>query len=188
MTEPLEVNPGQAISRRQALRRALVAGGTVAWATPVIQSTNMRNAFAQASPPSLPACRMNGGGWVNASIYGKVTHGFELHCDLSPPNNLEVNWGRRPSHRFHLAVLTSAFCTDDPSIDPDPPPGTGLDTFAGSGTGDYDGQPNATAHWIFTDAGEPGFNDRMKITILDAGGNVVLNVDGTLQGNQQMLC
>lgn len=52
--------------------------------------------------------------------------------------------------------------------------------------GRYNGVPGATAKWTFTDAGEPGKNDTATITIVDAGGNVVLNVSGNLKnGNQQ---
>jgi hypothetical protein len=188
MTEFLDLNEPHGVSRRVMLRRAVIAGGTVAWATPVMQSINMQRAFARASgPPSQ--CRMTGGGHIDDATYGRVSHGFELHCDLSLPNNLEVNWGHKPSHQFHLDVLTSASCTDDPNLDPDPPPGTGLDTFTGSGSGEYDHVAGATATWIFTDAGEPGGNDRMKLTILDAGANVVLDIDTTLRGGtQQMHC
>jgi hypothetical protein len=189
MTEPREQGEHQGISRRRMLRRAAIAGGTVAWAAPVMQSINMRHAFAQGSPPPV-ACRMTGGGFVDDPVFGRVRHGFELHCDMSTPNNLEVNWGRgRDSHRFHLGVLTSASCIDDPAIEPDPPRDTGLDTFNGSGSGDFDGDPGATAQWTFTDAGEPGKNDRMRITILDPDGDVVLNVDATLGGGtHQMHC
>jgi hypothetical protein len=186
MTESLESSEPQGLSRRQALRRVAIAGGTVAWATPIMQTIGMNKAFAQTTPST---CRMTGGGFVDSDAYGRVSHGFELHCDLSSPNNLEVNWGKRPEHNFHLQLLTSANCTDDPSIIPDPPKDTGLDTFTGSGSGDLDGNAGATAMWIFTDAGEPGKNDRMKITILDASSNVVLNVDDTLKGGtHQMHC
>jgi hypothetical protein len=185
-----EQRPG--ISRRSMLRRAAVAGGTVVWAAPIMQTITMRQAYAQTAPPS--ACRMTGGGFVDNNVYGRVSHGFELHCNAAAlPNNLEVNWGKgnfkKDNHKFHLTGLTSANCVDDPAIVPDPPRNTGLDTYTGSGVGNYDGAPNATAQWTFTDGGEPGRKDRMKIRILDAGGHVVLNVDGPLNGgNQQMHC
>jgi hypothetical protein len=192
MTESLESSEPQGLSRRQALRRVAIAGGTVAWATPIMQTIGMNKAFAQTTPSS---CRMTGGGHLDDATYGRVSHGFELHCDLSLPNNLEVNWGegnspnKKESHKFKLDVLTSAACTDDPAIDPDPPRDTGLDTFTGSGTGEYDHVPGAVATWTFTDAGEPGRNDRMKITVLNANAQVVLNVNGTLGGgNHQMHC
>jgi hypothetical protein len=181
------------ITRRSMLRRAAVAGGTLVWATPVIQTISMRHAFAQASPPPS-VCRMTGGGFVDHPVYGRVSKGFELHCNAaSHPNNLEVNWGKGPAkndnHKFKLTALTSAACSDDPSIEPDPPRDTELDTYTGSGVGEYDGAPNATAQWTFTDAGEPGRKDHMRITILAPGGGVVLNVDGNLDGgNHQMHC
>ncbi|PYQ67730.1 MAG: hypothetical protein DMF54_03455, partial [Acidobacteria bacterium] len=77
--------------------------------------------------------RMTGGGSVFTKANGRVTHGFELHCDPEVgPNNLEINWG--PGNHFHLEDLTSAVCTDDPNIAPPPPP-AGFDTYNGTGTG-----------------------------------------------------
>lgn len=124
---------------------------------------------------------MTGGGTVKGST---ARHGFELHCNASQiPNNLEVNWGK--TNKFHLEALTSASCSDDPAITPNPP-AAGFDTYKGKGTGRYNGVSGATAEWTFTDAGEPGVNDTAKITIKDAGGNTVLAVSGTIQkGNQQ---
>ena len=125
--------------------------------------------------------RMTGGGTIKGTT---TRHGLELHCDTSHiPNRLEVNWGK--TNKFHLETLTSAACSDDPSISPNPP-AAGFDTYVGKGTGRYNGVPGATAEWTFTDAGEPGVNDVAKLLIKDAGGNTVLSVGGTLkQGNQQ---
>src|SRR6185436_3603747 len=98
------------------------------------------------------------------------------------PQSLEINWG---GNRFHLEQLTSAVCTDDPAIAPGQPR-TSFDTYKGTGTGRYNGAPGATAEWTFTDAGEPGVNDTMKILIKDAGGNTVLTAFGNLnRGNHQ---
>ncbi len=126
---------------------------------------------------------MTGGGSVFTADGKRVTHGFELQCDKSKnPNSLEVNWG---GNRFHLESLTSAACTDDPTIKPNPP-AAGFDTYVGKGTGRYNGVTGATAEWTFTDAGEPGKNDTAKLVIKDAGSNVVLSVSGNLKsGNQQ---
>ncbi len=123
--------------------------------------------------------RMTGGGSVIDPVVGRVTHGFELHCDATePPNNLEVNWG---GNRFHLETLTSAFCLDDPSIDPGQPAAP-FDTYEGTGTGRCNGEP-ASIKWEFTDAGEPGVNDRAEISI---SGACTLTVSGTLErGNHQ---
>jgi len=122
--------------------------------------------------------RMTGGGSILSSRYGRVTHGFELHCDVNDgPNNLEINWGR--GNRFHLKHLTSATCSDDPAISPEPPE-AGFDTYVGKGTGLYNGQDGATAEWKFTDAGEPGTKDWASIVIRDSHGVVVLSVEGYL--------
>ncbi|MBI3327692.1 MAG: hypothetical protein HYZ81_13455 [Nitrospinae bacterium] len=128
--------------------------------------------------------RMTGGGSVftNDSDAGvpsgtRVTHGFELHCDKNrKPNTLEINIHAGSGSQFHLEELTFARCTDDPTITPTPPTAP-FDTYEGKGTGRYNGQPGATAEWIFTDAGEPGVNDRIKkLIIKDAGGAVVLSI------------
>lgn len=133
--------------------------------------------------PELIEGRMTGGGSVfNASM--RVTHGFELNCNASKvPNNLQVNWGK--GNKFHLESLTTASCSDDPAITPNPP-AAGFDTYVGTGTGRYNGVSGYTAEWTFTDAGEPGKNDLAKIVIKDASSNVILSVSGNLtNGNQQ---
>jgi hypothetical protein len=131
-------------------------------------------------PPGGTKGRMTGGGTIQRA---GVHHGFELHCDKTKsPNNLEVNWGK--GKRFHLESLTSAACSDDPSIS-EGKPVAGFDTYRGTGTGRYNGTPGATAEWVMTDAGEPGKNDTFQIKITDAGGNVVLDVSGKIKGNHQ---
>ncbi|MBI4344161.1 MAG: VWA domain-containing protein [Euryarchaeota archaeon] len=128
--------------------------------------------------PSLEG-RMTGGGSVfNGSM--RVTHGFELNCTVSSPsNNLQVNWGK--GNRFHLESLTTATCSNDPAIVPNPPNAT-FDTYVGNGTGRYNGMPGATAHWVFTDAGEPGTSDSATIHVWDPLGGLVLSVSGNLSG------
>jgi hypothetical protein len=128
--------------------------------------------------------RMTGGGSViGSSLVGRVTHAFELHCLAHElPNNLEVNWS---GNRFKLESLTSASCSDDPSLAPDPL-GAGFDTHKGKGAGRFNGQPDATAEWTFTDNGEPGRNDTMTIEIKDGNNFLVLSVTGRLRnGNHQ---
>ena len=127
--------------------------------------------------------RMTGGGSVFTSSDIRVTHGFELHCDIEDvPNRLEINW---PGHKFHLLKLVSAFCFKDPKIDAGHPTDI-FNTYVGIGTGRLDGEPGATAFWTFTDAGEPGTNDTATIVIKDSLGHVVLTVSGHLDsGNQQ---
>ena len=114
----------------------------------------------------------------------RVTHGFTLDCNASQgPNNLQINWGK--GNKFHLESLTTAVCTDNPNIEPKPPKAS-FDTYEGMGTGRYNGVSGATAHWQFTDAGEPGKLDIARILIKDANGITVLIVSGNLKnGNQQ---
>jgi hypothetical protein len=127
--------------------------------------------------------RMTGGGSVFTSSGERVTHGFELHCDIADvPNRLEINW---PGHKFHLVTLESAFCFKDPTINAGHPTDI-FNTYVGVGTGRLDGVSGATAFWTFTDAGEPGTNDKATIVIKNSSGEVVLSVSGNLDsGNQQ---
>jgi hypothetical protein len=137
--------------------------------------------------------RMTGGGTISTTTTNEktkgsdkntVSHGFELHCDVSQgPNNLEVNWSK--GNKFHLDSLTTASCIDDPTIAPNPP-AAGFDTYIGTGKGSYNGVSGATAEWTFTDAGEPGKNDFAKLVIRDKNNVIVLSVSGNLKdGNQQ---
>ena len=108
----------------------------------------------------------------------RVTHGFELHCNVNrKPNNLEINWDG--GNQFHLENLTFANCTDDPTIATNPP-NAPFDTYEGKGTGRFNRQPGFCAEWIFTDAGEPGINDRIKKLIIKdcTTGAAVLSVPG----------
>ncbi len=131
------------------------------------------------SSPSEIDGRMTGGGSVfNGSL--RATHGFELNCNASrTPNNLEINWDK--GSKFHLERLTTASCRDDPNIKPNSP-SAGFDTYEGRGTGSYNGNPGATAQWIFTDAGEPGNKDSAAIQIWDSKGKLVLSISGNLKG------
>ncbi|MBW1834113.1 MAG: hypothetical protein JRI62_04800 [Deltaproteobacteria bacterium] len=125
--------------------------------------------------------RMTGGGSVDGT---DVRHGFEVHCDLSKPNNVEVNWSE---NRFHMDNLDSAFCTEDSNID-QAPPNAAFDTFEGTGTGRFNGDDGATINFVFVDAGEPGKGvDSAMITITDKDKNKVLEVSGLLDkgGNHQ---
>jgi hypothetical protein len=137
--------------------------------------------FCGVPPPSCG--RMTGGGSVFRVDGARVTRGFEIHCDLSPPNNIEVNWPG--GNNFHMTTLTSALCTDDPNIIQDPPAAP-FDTFTGDGTGKYNNVPGATIHFVFVDAGEPGKNDIATIMVWDANGNLVPDVSGFIDvGNLQ---
>jgi hypothetical protein len=152
-------------------------------------------AYAVAGPRAGCEGRMTGGGSVfddgtgEVTINGgRVTHGFELHCDAAVnPNNLQINWKNAAgeAQRFHLGQLTNAICSDDPTISPVPPPAW-FDTYVGTGTGRFNGDQGAFAEWTFTDAGEGGSGDTARIRIWDASGNLVLDVSGFLTfGNHQ---
>ena len=127
--------------------------------------------------------RMTGGGSVFTVEGVRVTRGFEIHCDLSDPNNIEVNW--QGGNKFHLTDLTAGLCTEDPAIIQDPPAAP-FDTFTGDGVGKLNGTPGATIHFVFVDAGEPGKNDTALIQIWNSGGTKVLDVSGFIDvGNLQ---
>ncbi len=141
-----------------------------------------------APPPSPPGGlpgRMTGGGRLATADGTKVTYGLVLRCaaDQQGKDALQVNWSE--GNRFHLTRVNAASCSDDPSISPDPPPAS-FDTHSGRGTGRYNGVDGATAEWTFTDAGEPGNDDTVRLVIRNASGTVVLVVSGRLtRGNNQ---
>jgi hypothetical protein len=97
-------------------------------------------------PASSPG--MTGGGSVIGPDGQRVTHAFDLHCDVGTTPNVE--------------------CFDDPAIDPIPPKAP-FETLHGVGTGDFNGENGAVAEWTFTDAGDPGLRDRATITMLAYG-------------------
>ncbi|MGK2927187.1 MAG: hypothetical protein ACSLE2_16345 [Lysobacterales bacterium] len=123
--------------------------------------------------------RMTGGGSVFTDENDffvptgtRVTHGFQLHCDASiTPNNLQVNTHLPDGggSRFHLEELVDAVCWNDPEIEPRPPVAP-FDHYWGFGVGRLDGVAGFCADWIFTDAGEPGTEDRIELLrIWDCG-------------------
>jgi hypothetical protein len=135
--------------------------------------------------------RMTGGGSVFKGNGTRITHGFELHCDVNAlPNRLQINWpgdgkGRKAENNFHLQVLDSVSCTYNPALDAEQPNNT-WNTYTGTGTGKLNGVSGATASWVFTDDGEPGKDDTMAVTVKDEGGVTVLVVSGKLKvGNHQ---
>ena len=116
----------------------------------------------------------------------KITHGFTLHCDITLSNNLEVNWA---GNRWHLEKesLSSVVCSDDPSVDPEPPAAP-FDTFCATAMGRYNGVWGYQIDFCLQDAGEPGGkSDKAGMTITGPGGGVVLDVpfDFTMTGNLQ---
>lgn len=131
-------------------------------------------------PPGVPG-RMTGGGSVFKLDGTRVTRGFEIHCDLREPNNIQVNW---PGNRFHMKDLTGAVCTDT-EVD-QLPRSAPFDTFQGQGDGKLNGVEGARIEFVFVDAGEPGREDTAEIRIFDPGDNEVLFVSGNLdKGNIQ---
>lgn len=131
--------------------------------------------------------RMTGGGSVFTDEGQRVTHGFNLRCDGGDKRqSLEINWGN--GQRFHLTQLTKVICSNDKDINPENP-ASQIDTYEGWGTGRLAGNKTmGTAHWIFTDAGEPGVNDRFMITVYanDENKTILVQADGYLnRGNHQ---
>jgi len=116
--------------------------------------------------------RMTGGGVVRllADDGGRVklTHGFTLHCDNRLSNNLEVNW---EGYRWHIEKesLSRIACTDEPGVDPVPPPAP-FDTFDAWAEGRLNGVWGSVIHFRLQDAGEPGGKgDKAMIVIWDVG-------------------
>ncbi|MBC7730040.1 MAG: hypothetical protein H7242_21025, partial [Microbacteriaceae bacterium] len=170
--------------------RAAASGASVnvaqVSATGVSTGTTVRDddiAYFVVAMPAHTMGRMTGGGSIFTEVGTRVTHGFELHCDIDiVPNNLEVNWDR---NNFHLDALTSVFCYDDPALNPLPRPAP-FDTLVGVGTGTLNGKAGYTVRFTFTDNGEPGHTDFAQIEILDPQGKRVLFVaDNLHNGNQQ---
>jgi hypothetical protein len=127
--------------------------------------------------------RMTGGGSIFTESGMRVTHGFELHCDIDVgPNNLQVNFD---GNSFHLESLTAVNCYDDPALNPLPRPAP-FDTLVGEGVGRFNGQAGYTVRFTFTDNGEPGSRDFAQIEIRDLQGSLVLFAAGNVsRGNQQ---
>lgn len=127
--------------------------------------------------------RMTGGGSIFTEDGMRVTHGFELHCNIEiGPNNLQVNFD---GNRFHLENLTAITCFDDPRLN-NMPRVAPFDTMIGEGVGRFNGVSGYRIWFTFTDNGEPGKKDFARIEIRDAGGNLVVYVANTLRnGNQQ---
>ncbi len=141
--------------------------------------------------PTTPLAlgRMTGGGIKAKSDNDEdVTFGLTLHCDILLSNNLEVNW---KGHSWHLdKPIQTAQCSTDPTIAP-PPPAAPFNTFVGTAYGKLDDKtPSSYAIFKFQDAGEPGKNDTVEMTIFEGGPGsaVVLHVSfqKITNGNWQM--
>ncbi len=125
--------------------------------------------------------RMTGGGNIavgqgrNASRW---TWGLEIRCDGSQGN---FQYQDHSGGNFHLTGLTSVLCSDDPAVNPGARPAT-FDTMQVTGTGRWNGVNGYRIEAVIVDAGEPGRNDRLVVTVRTAGGTVVSTVSGTLSG------
>ena len=90
--------------------------GVSAIGTMLMQSTGQ--GATHSSQPVHSEGRMTGGGSIFTESGTRVTHGFELHCDIDVgPNNLQVNFD---GNSFHLESLTAVNCYDDPALNPLP--------------------------------------------------------------------
>ena len=141
---------------------------------------NPRRRWHVVHYPRRPVSRPGGTHDGRRSIFTdtgtRVTHGFELHCDATANNRLEINWAQS---KFHLDTLLSAGCDYDAA--------TNTYVIFGTGTGKYNGVSGATIFFRFTDAAEPGKGaDYARYVIWDPTGNVVLDAGGLLNsGNHQ---
>jgi hypothetical protein len=93
----------------------------------------------------------------------RITHGFQLHCDVNKgPNNLQIQIHRPNGEggNFHLDHLNIVYCYDSPAIDQGKPAAP-FDSLFAQGVGRYNGVAGYCADWEFTDAGEPGVDDQI---------------------------
>jgi len=132
--------------------------------------------------------RWTGGGSIGSGATipkgASVSHGFEFRCDLRKPNNLQVNW---EGNKFHMTELLSAYCVMNPNLPPPDPPEAPANEVFGSGVGRYNNVRGYMVEFHFTDVGEPGYNDYAAITITSPGGEVVLQVEGTLSSRNHQV-
>ena len=134
---------------------------------------------ALATPPG----RMTGGGSILCRDVGRVTHGFELHCDangpgapppIPQPNTLEINFSG--GDNFHLTNLSFANCSGVPTTRPDAP----FNRMDGRGEGTFNQLP-ATIVFTLTDFAEPGSGvDTAYFQIFQGG--VKLDCGNVLEG------
>jgi hypothetical protein len=138
-------------------------------------------------------CWMTGGGSIfdqrGEVVYeGRITHGFEVHCSPRRSDNLEIN-DHVSGQSFHMEDLLSANCSDDPTIEPNPPDAF-FDTFQGYGRGRCK-QPDrpCEVYFTFTDGGERGgcLRDTASILVREIGsGTTVISITGDVDcGNHQ---
>ena len=170
---------------KQLKRLAVVAG----LAALVIAPTTALGGGKQPPPcgkkhtkkcPTVKKGRMTGHGQIVTTRYGKAQWEFRNSiCGADRFPDLKVEWGS--GQRFVLTAYSVPLrCVDTPANEENPT--AGFDTIIGQGTGRLNGVAGASATFRFTDNGEPGRNDTATITILDAGGNPVLELDNVKAG------
>jgi hypothetical protein len=121
--------------------------------------------------------RMTGGGKLVSlvadtdaiDVTSPTTNGYELHCDGSHPNNLQINSHDPNGPHFHLAGLQTANCYT--TFGNQNPPAAGFDTYEGLGVGEYSiGNDRiwACAEWVFIDGSQgKGSTNTSYIRITD---------------------
>lgn len=180
------------ISRREALKKGAMVGGTVLWVAPLVQTVGVSQAFGQQPTPPPLCGRFTGGGRLFNTNGEPVYHGFQLRCgvtgDASPGNNMVVVGKTVDGERFifKLDTLSVATCFNDQSIGAPNPPAAGFNTFVGVGTGQFRTPGNQSGpftpgyriEFTFTDQGEPGTSDTAKLQIFAPGGALVVDVSG----------
>ena len=127
-------------------------GGTITLAPGDVVTCTINN--DDIAPINTAVARMTGGGSFFYGADTRVTHGFQLRCDKSLPNRLQVNWGKGES--FHLTSLLEANCYED----------SGGYVFEGVGMGRCNGGNEVTFDFTFSDYGEPGTLDFAALQIL----------------------
>jgi len=125
--------------------------------------------------------RMTGGGNISTGK-GKdakrSSWGFQIRCDASQGN---FQYQDHNGGNFHLTSVGTVVCTDDPAVNPRVP-GADFDTLRLTGTGRWNGVGGHTIEATLVDAGEPGSNDSIVVTVKTAGGVVVSTLSGKLSG------
>ena len=119
--------------------------------------------------PKVKQGRMTGHGHFISPTYGKVQWEFRNSvCNANRFPDLKVEWG---TNRFRLTSYTEPLtCLDTPFDEGNPR--AGFDTITAQGTGTLNGAP-ASITFRFTDAGEPGRDDRATFTIVQGGAPVI---------------
>jgi hypothetical protein len=158
-----------------ALAIAIPVGGvTTADAVPPKKANckKKKNSKKKKCHPVVKQGRMTGQGTID-SAYGRSHHVFRNSiCNRDKFPDLKVMW---EGNRFDLTEYSTPLTCIDTAFD-EGQPRAGFDTIVGQGTGVLNGEEGASARFRFTDAGEPGRDDRATITITDADGNVVFEL------------